>query len=333
MKALLTGSSGFVGRNLLLHWLSQNRYEKIILPVRNPKKLKEQLKKEGVSDLACLEICDSSAPAWENLKGTKVDHLVHGAGLLFGGSKKEFFETNVEGTVNLFHQVDFERAIVVSSQAASGPCRMGQSVKTEQDEDLPITWYGQSKLEMEKRLQDTFSNKNYLCVRPPMILGPRDTATLPLFKMANSRLLFKPGLKPKHYSYVGVKDLVSGIDQALQSSVSLGGLSSRSLYIACPESITDEALIRTAAEAVEKPGVLIKVPQTILKGVSKLIDAVPAWRKAVPSLAGDRALEIWPERWVVSSKQFSEAFSWKPEDGLLQNLQEAYRWYLRNGDI
>ncbi|MFM8268810.1 MAG: hypothetical protein ACKN9V_01365 [Pseudomonadota bacterium] len=103
--------------------------------------------------------------------------------------------------------------------------------------------------------------------------------------------------------------------------------------MASSERVTDEVLLRSAAQAAQKPGVLLKVPQPLLKGVSKLIDAVPAWRKAVPSLAGDRALEIWPNRWVVSSQQFQKAFSWEPQEGLLQSLQGAYEWYLKNGDI
>jgi len=333
MKVLLTGASGFVGRNLLLNWLSRKRYEKIILPVRNSKKLTDQLKREGISDLSLLEIVDSSAPDWKSLSGLKVDHLVHGAGLLFGGSKQEFFQTNVEGTLNLFQHVDFERGIVLSSQAASGPCGSGQTRKTEEDEDCPITWYGQSKLEMEKSLQSKFSQRNYLCVRPPMILGPRDTATLPLFKMVKGRLLFKPGLAPKHYSFIGVEDLVLAINQALESKDSFKEFPKRALYVASPEVITDEALIRTAAQAAQKPGLLVKVPQGLLKGVSKLIDSVPAWRRAVPSLAGDRALEIWPDRWVVSSQQFSDKFAWKPQKGLLTNMEEAYQWYLKNGDL
>ncbi|MFM8269976.1 MAG: SDR family oxidoreductase, partial [Pseudomonadota bacterium] len=69
MKALLTGASGFVGRNLLLHWLTQNQYEQIILPVRNSKKLIEQLHKEGISDLSKVLIKESSAPEWAGLQG------------------------------------------------------------------------------------------------------------------------------------------------------------------------------------------------------------------------------------------------------------------------
>jgi len=293
----------------------------------------EQLQKEGVDDLSKLVIQESSAPNWAGLKGVNVDHLVHGAGLLFGGSERGFFETNVEGTENLFSQVEFKRAIVLSSQAASGPCLEGQTKKTEQDFDEPITWYGKSKLEMEKRLQEKFSSKQYLCIRPPMILGARDTATLPLFKMVKSRLLFKPGFQPKHYSFVAVQDLVRAIDQALQSSNSFDVFSKRAVFVASSETITDENLIQTAARAAHKPGVLVKVPQPLLKGISKLIDAVPAWKKAVPSLAGDRALEIWPDRWVVSSVAFQNAFSWQPQVDLLQSLQEAYQWYLKTGDL
>ena len=48
MKLLITGSTGFVGRNLLLHALRDPYWSEIILPVRNREKLHQQLQAEGI---------------------------------------------------------------------------------------------------------------------------------------------------------------------------------------------------------------------------------------------------------------------------------------------
>lgn len=334
MKVLITGASGFVGRNLVLRLHQDPSYDQLILPVRSRKKLEAQLIQEGVSlSDPKISILETGAPDWKGLEGLQIDHLVHCAGLLFAREREEFFETNVAGTLQLFRNVSFEKAVVLSSQAASGPCHSGQLVKTEEDTEHPITWYGRSKLEMENQLAKEFRERNYVCIRPPMILGARDSATLPLFKMVKGGLLFKPGFKPKYYSYVAVSDLVAAIERALQRPMNERGKQSKSYFVACNEIITDELLLTTAARAAEKRGVLVRIPQPILKWVAKAVDAVPAWRAAVPSLSGDRASEIWPERWVVSSKRFSEEFSWIAKGHLLQTLQETYSWYRKNGEI
>jgi len=334
MRVLITGATGFVGRNLLLRLSRDTSYEKIIVPVRDRKKLEKQGSQDGVDfSNSKIEVIETSAPHWNELSNLKVEHFIHCAGLLFARERKDFLETNVEGTLNLFRKVSFDKGIVLSSQAASGPCGPGQVVKTEKDNNSPITWYGRSKLEMERRLQKEFEDKNYVCLRPPIILGARDTATLPLFKMVKGRVLFKPGLQLKYYSYISVEDLVSAITTVLKSSASFSKLGQKEYFVACDEVITDEALITTAAAAAEKKGVLLKVPQTLLKGIAKAIDAVPAWREAIPSLSGDRAQEIWPDRWVVSSQKFADEFSWQAKPDLLKTLKETHDWYQQTGQI
>lgn len=186
---------------------------------------------------------------------------------------------------------------------------------------------------MESQLEKEFGQRDYICLRPPMILGARDSATLPLFKMVRGRVLFKPGFEPKYYSFVSVSDLVEAIQISLTSSNSSPQNRSKSYFVASDEVITDEMLLTTAAKAAEKKGFLVKVPQPLLKMVAKAVDAVPAWRSAIPSLSGDRAKEIWPDRWVVSSKKFANEFSWSAEGRLLETLQDTYAWYVKNGEI
>ena len=70
---------------------------------------------------------------------------------------------------------------------------------------------------MERAIRDEFSNRPISILRPPMILGPRDTATLPLFRMARGAIRIKPGLRTKSYSFIAVEDLVAAIFLALES--------------------------------------------------------------------------------------------------------------------
>ncbi|NBV51644.1 NAD-dependent epimerase/dehydratase family protein [bacterium] len=334
MKVMLTGASGFVGRNLFISLLTDPRVQKIVLPVREPRKLTKQWEQDGIRvSENKVEVIETAAPEWHGLGSQAVDVLIHSAGILFARAQKDFFDTNVKGTLNLLKQVKYDRAVVLSSQAASGPCQAGQNTKTENDVPEPITWYGRSKLEMERLVQEQLGDKNIICIRPPIILGARDTATLPLFKMVKGRVLFKPGLKPKYYSYIAVKDLVRAIEQVIWVSNPLKAFQQKVYFVASEEVITDETLIVTAAAAAKKRGVLLKIPQPLLKGIVKVVDAVPAWREAIPSLSSDRAQEIWPDRWVVSSHKFQQMFEWQAKCPLLETLKETHDWYVRNGDL
>ncbi len=335
MKLLLTGSTGFVGRNLLLELLKKKKYSTIYLPVRKEQKLKEQLKEEGIETLPGeIQLLPREAPDWDFSDVQDVDHVVHSAGVLPGNSLADYTRTNTQGTLNLMRTlVGAKKIIVLSSQAASGPCLAGQNLKSERDPDNPVTWYGISKLEMEKQLENEFPQSNFVCLRPPMILGPRDTATLPLFKMAQAPFQFKPGFSQKQYSFVAVQDLVSAIFKALALPVDFRNCALRKFFVASEKTITDIELISTATQVMNKKSRLLKIPQPMIWGISQVVGNIPALRKAIPNLSKDRAKEIWPDKWVISAKSFEEQFDWKAQMTLQSSLKETLDWYVKTGQM
>lgn len=335
MKLLLTGSTGFVGRNLLLELLKRKNYETIYLPIRSESKLKDQLSKEGISEIPKeLYPLRMEAPQWDFSELKEVDHVIHSAGVLSGNSLEDYSKTNTEGTLRLMRTLKgTSKIVVLSSQAASGPCGENQSCKTEADQDRPVTWYGASKLEMESRVEKEFSDKRFVFLRPPMILGPRDSATLPLFKMAAGFVQVKPGFRTKEYSFIAVQDLVQAILRVLENPTDLRNLSQRKFFVASDKTITDTELITTAAEVMSKPARLLKIPQPMIWGISKVVGNIPALSKAIPNLSKDRAREIWPDKWVVSAKNFEMTFGWQATTNLKSSLGETYQWYRSTGQL
>ncbi len=335
MKLLLTGATGFVGRNLLLRLLKSGLYEHIYLPVRSRAKLASQFHGDGLEGVpASVTPLMTSGPEWKLEAWPAVDHVVHCAGVLWGESRHDFFSMNVDGTLNLLRRLSKpEKVVILSSQAAAGPCDDDEHFKVENGSDNPITWYGQSKLEMERELIHQFDGWNYVVLRPPMILGARDTATLPLFKMARQPIRFKPGFALKRYSFIAVDDLVSAIVTCLQSPGRVMAQDQRVYFVAANDSITDRQLISTAGQALRRRGLVLPIPQPILRGVSKMVDRVPRWRKAIPTLSSERAKEIWPKRWVVSSQAFQDRFDWSPTIDLKTTMQETCEWYRNSGQL
>ncbi len=321
MKTLLvTGATGFVGRNLVLREIS--RGTQILAPVRSAAKLRAQLEAEGV-DPGAVTPLDADPDRWGS--DIRPTHALLSAGVLFARDREEYFSTNVDWTLRVLEALpESTRIVVLSSQSAGGPTPDGRNARTESDADTPLTWYGKSKLALERALQAQKARP--LCIlRPPMILGPRDTATLPLFKMAMGVIRTKPGLRRKEFSFVSVDDVVEAVEAAWNCEAP------GPHYIAADRTITDWELIGTAARAAGGRGVTLPIPIAVVKAMSLLVDSIPALRHSAPSLTRDRAKEIWPNRWVVDSGAFRRATGWKSRQDLGEALQGAFEHYVREG--
>lgn len=319
MRLLITGATGFVGRNLLLRMLAEGH--EVYAPVRDPRKLREQLQSEGITEPPPnLHVLRPEPDQWGPID---VDHAVLGAGILFGRNRDEYFATNVDWTLRVLRALpETCRVVLLSSQSAGGPTPAHLEARRESDEDSPITWYGESKLAMERAVRAEPGSRIVHILRPPMVLGARDAATLPLFRMGRGFLRPKPGLRPKSYSFVSVDDLVDAILIALKQDAALP-----LCYVASTQRFTDNDLIGEAARIAGGRGCTLSVPHVFIRGLAMVVDAVPRLRAATPSLTRDRVKEIWPSRWIVDSSEFQRLTGWQPRQSLAQALEAACDYY------
>jgi nucleoside-diphosphate-sugar epimerase len=323
MRLLVTGATGFLGRNVLLRALSEGW--EIFAPVRSPDKLSQQLLFEK-QDGQAVHVLPAVPGQWPKISP---EYAILCGGVLFERTRSDYFCTNVNWTLDTLRALPEQcRTVVISSQSAGGPTPIGRRSRTEADSDSPITWYGESKLVMEESIRREFPNRPITILRPSMILGPRDSATLPLFRMARSRVRIKPGLRSKTYSFIAVEDLVAAIFLALESEPL-----ALSCYVASTHPTTDWQLIASAAAACAARGMTLPVPQLFVRMLSRVVDASPVLRAQTPSLTRDRAREIWPDRWVVDGSKFAQLTSWRPTTGLSDALRAAHSYYVREAKL
>jgi len=317
-KLLVTGATGFVGRNLLLR--AARHGIPVWAPVRDADKLRACLEEDGLPPGSVTPL-----PTEPGEWGAPT-HAVLSAGVLFARSREEYFSVNVDWTLRVLRALSPEcRVVILSSQSAGGPS--GCSARTEADPDRPITWYGESKLAMENAVAREFPDRRITILRPPMILGARDSATLPLFKMARGPVRTKPGLRKKAFSYLAVEDVVEAVFAAFECG------HAGPFYIASERPVSDVELIAAAARAVGGTGLTVRLPQAFVRVLAAVVDAVPAWRAAAPSLSRDRAKEIWPDQWVVDASAFRAATGWSPRITLDEALLAACRHYRAAGKL
>ena len=325
MNLLLTGSTGFVGRNLLLQALKDPTWSEVILPVRSEAKLKKQLRNEGIERLSGrLHLCSIDENGCSLEKVPSPDIAIHCAGLTFSRHRADYFKTNVEGSLALLKALPKNcRLLVLSSQSAAGPTPDFVKVRTRAHEEKPHSWYGESKLAMEKKLFQHAGGR-LLILRPPMILGPRDSATVPLFQMARGFFRMKPGFQIKHYSWIAVNDLCRAI--LITAKSDWQKLPHHNYFVASNETITDLSLIQTTADVVGARGITLRLPHAMIQWVSLIADKIPSLHKPLQSLGRDRVKEILPQRWVADGSEFQRDFDWKPQKSLLETLEETARW-------
>ncbi|GAB4168905.1 MAG: NAD(P)-dependent oxidoreductase [Terrimicrobiaceae bacterium] len=327
MRILLTGATGFVGRNYLLRCLA--RGWEVVAPVRDEGKLRQQLAAEGIDATAVYSLPASRPSRWPDLDS--IDAAVHSAGALFERDLDSFVSTNVDWTASVLAALPPDcPCVVISSQSAGGPTPAGAPSRDESDPDVPVSFYGESKLRMERLIRRDFEGRPIAILRPPMIIGPRDSATLQLFKMVRSPVRTKPGLKPKTFSFISSDDLMDAIDTALERC---RDILNAALYVASRQTFSDLQLIESAAACVNAKGIQVALPTPVVRAVSVLVDAVPSLRAALPSLTSDRAKEILADRWVVNPAAFEVATGWYAKTTLASALQAAADYYRREGRL
>jgi len=319
---LVTGATGFVGRNLLIRAAAKGI--PVLAPVRSREKLLRCMKEDLVAGDLVMPLSPDPG-TWEKVKPS---HAVLGAGVVSARHRDVYFATNLEWTMRVLRALPPEcRTIVLSSQSAGGPTPVGAVARTENMPDAPVTWYGESKRELEQAIAREFPDRAITILRPPMILGARDTATLPLFKMVRGLVRTKPGFRRKEYTFLAVEDVVGAIEAAFP--VGERG----PFYIGSETVMSDWEMISSAARAVGGRGVTLPVPIPLVRVLAALVDAVPALREAAPNLTRDRAREIWPDRWVVDSSAFRQASGWRPSVTFEEALLSACRHFQARGDL
>ncbi|HEV3140970.1 MAG TPA: NAD-dependent epimerase/dehydratase family protein, partial [Vicinamibacterales bacterium] len=186
----VTGSSGFIGRNLMTALAARGA----TIPIARP--------------FDAARIASRIAGA---------DAIVHLGGLVSAPRDRDLFDANVENTRVV---ADAARragvpVVYISSLAAGGPAPLSRP-RVEDDPPSPLTPYGHSKLAGERVIRAT-DGLHWTILRPTVVYGPGDRGMLPLFRLAARGVLPHVGRTTAHYMFVHVHDLVRAIDRAIDA--------------------------------------------------------------------------------------------------------------------
>ena len=249
MRILITGASGFVGRNL-----------------------KHLFEQEGV-EIRTLSLREAG---WQ-LDDT-CDALVHLAGIEKDSgtvdSEEEYFKVNAYLTEEVFKAFltsDIRDFIFISSIKAV--VDSSDHIVTEQTPAKPVTPYGKSKLLAEELLSKISlpAGKRLFILRPCLIHGPGETGNLKtLYKIAEKGIPYPFASMENRRSYLGIDNLRSLIQQLIQNPY----LSSSTFNVSDDEPISTASLVDLMYKTLHKSPRSLNISAGLIKSITKVFSAV-----------------------------------------------------------
>ena len=294
MKIIITGTTGFVGKNLT-QYLTTKSDTVIPLSIRNG-----DYQLDNTAD-AIIHLAGKS----HDTKNTSDDN--------------EYYRVNTDLTIALFDKFlksDIKDFIFFSSVKAAADTVEG--VLTEEVEPNPKTPYGDSKIKAEQYLlsQELPSGKRVIIIRPCMIHGKGNKGNLNLlYKVVRLGIPWILASYDNQRSFINIDNLNFIIYSILHDPKVASGV----YNIADDVAISTNELISIIAKAGDKKPKLIRVPKIVIQKVANLGD------KFNLPLNSER-LQKLTESYVVSNAKIKQALNIdslpvSAEQGLLQTIK------------
>jgi nucleoside-diphosphate-sugar epimerase len=271
--------------------------------VRNPDKARE-LAVQGTS----LIVGDLQNTAALQRFVDGCDAIIHGAGVVRGGSQADFDQVNVAGTAALLSAIKGQahrpRLLLLSSLAAREP---------------DLSWYAHSKRDAEKLLEQT-PDLDWIIMRPPAVYGPGDKEMLPIFQWMGRGIAFVPGSAEARISLIHVADLVAAIMACLHSP----GTRHQTLPLSDgkPDGYNWHELTSIAGATWGRRVRLWRVPAWLLNTVAQLNLRVAGITGDAPMLTPPKLRELRHRDWVVDNEAICAITEWTPTITLPEGLEE-----------
>jgi len=304
LNLLLTGSSGFVGRNIQLYF-NEWRDEYNFIPVS--REILNQYDDEKIKNL----IVDGQESAIIHLAGKAHD-------LKKISSSSEYYTVNTELTKKVFDA--FLKSTSTCFVFLSSVKAVADEVEVPLTEGLipnPITHYGKSKLLAEEYIlsKQLPADKRFYILRPCMIHGPGNKGNLNLlYKIVSKGIPWPLGSFQNQRSFCSVENLCFIIKELIERNDIPSGI----YNVADDEPISTNRLIQLIASSQKKTARISKIPKSIITLLARVGDFLHL------PLNSER-LQKLTESYVVCNGKVKAAIR-KPlptssEEGLLKTLQ------------
>ena len=260
------------------------------------------------------------------------DYIVHNLGVTKSTNYLDFERVNYGYLRTL---VDALKAtemtpdvfLMMSSLSVMGPGDE-ETYKPIQPNDVPMpnTFYGVSKLKAETYLQSV-KDFPYTIFRCTGVYGPHEKDYYLMIKSIKRGFDFSVGFKKQMLTFIYVKDLVTGVMDALEK-----GPLRKAYFISENKAYTQQEFRKIVCEELGKKFV---IPVTCPLWVVKIVCSVAEWigkvtLKASP-LNRDKFKILKQRNWQCDTSDARSDFYFNPKYSLREGVREAIAWYREAG--
>lgn len=280
MNILVTGATGFVGKNLCRFLLDQGHsVHAIVRSIEKQQPFIEGLPR--THHLICIKIENIDANTQWEPHLNNIDIVIHLAARVHVLKEQvsdpldAFRKTNYWGTKQLVSAAmasGVKRFIYLSSIAVNGQETVtnaqGQmQAFTYHDEPKPTNAYGISKYEAEQAIQAAVTQEtsmDFVIIRPPLIYGPGAEANfLKLVKLVKTRLPLPIQTLKNQRSFVYIDNVIDFIARVMVHPKAANHI----FLVADPQPVSTTELIRFMARALNIKPLIFAFPISFLRFV------------------------------------------------------------------
>jgi len=295
MSIILFGATGFVGSQLQ-KILSHSEFYIVGLTIRNSE--------------------------FKNYFNRNTKAIIHLAGkshdLKNVSDPQEYYEVNTELTKKVYDAfLASEAKVFITLSSVKAAADQVDGELTEEHNPAPVTHYGKSKLLAEQYIfsKPIPEGKLVYVLRPCMIHGPGNKGNLNLlYKLASKQLPWPLAAFENKRSFCSIDNLCFIIKELIEREDIPSGI----YNVADDEPVSTKQLIQWIAESQGKKPVLLPIPKSFIKTLTKIGD------KLRLPLNSER-LQKLTETYLVSNRKLKQALA-KPlpltaKEGFMKTFQ------------
>ena len=308
----LTGATGFLGRHVAAALAARGFYVRILAERLESHPLWRDFAPEVVPG----RLEDAAALA-ALVRGADV--VVHLAGLIRARSRAEFLRVNRDGAARLAEAIrrvaPESHLIGISSLAARAPW---------------LSAYAESKQAGERALAEGIGGGRLTLLRPPVVYGPWDRASLGIFRAAAGRVVPVPGPAGSRIAMIHVADATAAI-AALAAWVEAPGGAVYALADPNPAGYSPRDILGLAAAALGNAPRFVQLPGVAVRLAGRAA-SLGAWLSGRPAVfSAGKARELLYPAWSVAPGELLPASIARPEIALREGFIATAAWYRQAG--